>query len=69
MSQTSKILSWIVIFSFILGLILMALAEHVFEGAFLTGLGLFILGLVISITWAIWNTSGWMERQTRKYFD
>ena len=68
MSQTIKLLSLVVVFSIVIGIILMALAEHV-DGVFLTGLGMFSVGLVISIVWGMWNSAGWMDKQTRKYFD
>ena len=39
------------------------------DGVFLTGLLLFLLGLVILVTSIIWSAAGWMDKQTRKYFD
>lgn len=68
MSQTSGILALVVIFSFIIGIMFMAISEGI-DGVFLTGLGLFLLGMIILLVSVIWSTSGWMEKQTRKYFD
>lgn len=66
--NAKQVIASITLFFFVIGISLMAIAERV-DGVFLSGLGLFILGLVISIVWGIWNTSGWAEKQTRKYFD
>ena len=68
MGQTSGILAFIVIVSFAIGILLMAVAEHV-DGVFLTGLALFLLGTMILVVSMIWSSAGWMEKQTRKYFD
>ena len=69
MSQSSrKFLGYVVIGSLVFGLVLMALSLGV-DGLFLTGLGMFSVGLVISIVWGMWNSAGWMDKQTRKYFD
>jgi len=68
MSQTSGILAVVVIFSFIIGIILMAVSEGI-DGVFLIGLVLFFLGLIILVTSIIWSAAGWMDKQTRKYFD
>jgi len=68
MSKAGKIPSCIVIFSFVIGIILMAISEHV-DSVFFTGLGLFLLGVAILVVSMIWNIAGWMDRQAKKYFD
>jgi len=68
MSQTSGILALVVIFSFIIGIILMAIAQNV-DGLFFIGLGLFFLGVMILVVSMIWSVAGWADKQTRKYFD
>jgi len=68
MGQTSKILSWIVILSFVLGILLMAVSSGI-DMIFYTGLSLFLLGIVILVVSMIWSAAGWMDKQTRKYFD
>jgi len=42
----------------------MVLAEHV-DGVFLTGLGVFSVGLVTSIVWGMWNVAGWADSKIR----
>ena len=69
MSQSStRILGYVVISSLVFGLLFMAIAPGV-DGLFLTGLGVFSLGLVISIVWGVCNSAGWMDKQTRRHFD
>jgi len=36
---------------------------------FYTGLALFLLGIVILVVSMIWSAAGWMDKQTKKYFD
>ena len=63
MSQSStRILGKVVIGSLVFGLLFMAMAPGV-DGLFLTGLGVFSVGLVISIVWGMWSTSGWAAKK------
>jgi len=65
MSQSSrKFLGYIVIGSLVFGLLFMAIAPGV-DGLFLTGLGVFSVGLVISIVWGMWNVAGFAESKIR----
>ena len=65
MGKASKFVSFMIIGSFIFGIILMALAEHVYEDAFGIGLFLFLFGIAISTIWGIWNSAGWMAKKIR----
>jgi len=65
MSQSStRILGYVVIGSLVFGLLLMAIAQGV-DGLFLTGLGVFSVGLVISIVWGMWNVACFADSKIR----
>ena len=64
MNQTTRLLGWIVISSFVIGIILMAITEHV-DQVFLIGFGLFLLGVTILVVSMIWSAAGWAERKIR----
>jgi len=65
LSQSStRTLAYFVLVSIILGIILMAVAEHV-DSVFLAGLGMFSIGLVISIVWGMWNVAGFVDSKIR----
>jgi len=69
MSQTSGILALAVIFSFIIGIILMALAGDAHGAVFFTGVGLFFIGIMIWLFSVVWTVSGVVDRKTREWLN
>ena len=69
MSQTSGILAAVVILSFVLGIILMALAGDANGVAFFLGVGLFFIGIMIWIFSAVWTVAGVAEKKTREWLN
>ncbi len=63
MGKASRILGFIILFSFIVGITLMALADSVLEDGFGIGLLLFLLGVFITTIWSVWSSAGWMANK------
>jgi len=62
--QTARTLGFVVIGFFVIGILLMAVSEHI-DGIFLTGLGLFFLALISTIIWNMWKVAGWADSKLR----
>ena len=69
MSQTSGVLAVVVIFSFIIGIILMALAGDAHGAVFFTGVGLFFIGIMIWMISTVWTVAGVAEKKTREWLN
>jgi hypothetical protein len=66
--KMARFLAQLEIFFFVLGIVLMVVAEHI-DTFFLVGLGFFLLGLIMYMIGVFWKAAGWMDKKTRKYFD
>jgi len=66
--NTKSVVAWFGIFMFIIGIILMAVAEHI-DAVFAVGFLLFLTSIMMALTAIIWRNAVIADKFFRKHLD